>query len=180
MLPGGIWPGVSAGPCTHASVDLCGCQPCTCSLLASAKSICMILRLVVCPQADTLGSSATVALCQALAAEVHGRRGDDDTARNGLEQAASAVEGVHPMACSCIVGPSFAAVHECFQRLLSEQASAMEQMRKDVRCQFAEHICSNIQAWTLTAAAVQPLLCGGAQPLPTPAAAAEMATTLQP
>ena len=45
------------------------------------------------PQADTLGSSATVALCQALAAEVHGRRGNADAACNALEQALSAIEG---------------------------------------------------------------------------------------
>ena len=58
----------------------------------------MISRPVARPQADTLGSSGTVALCQALAAEVHGRRGNADTARTALEQAVSAVEGGHLMA----------------------------------------------------------------------------------
>ena len=47
-----------------------------------------------CVQADTLGSSALAALCQAQAAELHGRCGNANAARMALDSAAIAVEGV--------------------------------------------------------------------------------------
>lgn len=54
-------------------------------------------------QADTLGSVPVAALCQALAAEVHGRCGDPEAAAMALQQAHDAVDGalLSPACTSC-------------------------------------------------------------------------------
>ncbi len=79
-------------------------------------------------QADTIGSAAIAALCQALAAEVHGRRGESEAAANALQQATDAADGADcPAAASLWHAASFSFLLTCSVMvctyLLQEQSS---------------------------------------------------------
>lgn len=79
-------------------------------------------------QADTIGSAPIAALCQALAAEVHGRRGESEAAANALQQATDAADGAdNPAAAPLWHAASFPVLLACgvmvCTYLLQEQPS---------------------------------------------------------